>query len=83
MMAGQAKFREDSFQKAVASLAEGGGEAGRRNKGGKRKGPGVNDVQAEASGIFKIVRMIMEREYQPVSNALLLLVNLLFQGIQI
>lgn len=63
------RFREDNFQKAMASLnavtvesglggASSGGKKGRkgRGKGGKR-GP---------SDLFRIVKMIMERNYDPV-----------------
>ncbi|KAF2718619.1 antiviral helicase [Polychaeton citri CBS 116435] len=64
-------FREDNFNKAMASIAERAGDDGsdplakrkgkgkdkRTNKGGKREGP---------SDIYKIVKMIMMKNYNPV-----------------
>lgn len=61
----QSTFREDNFQKAIASMTEtavdgkgtggskAGGQAKKENRGG------------EGSDIFKIVKMIMERNYDP------------------
>lgn len=61
-------FREDNFQKAMGALAEGKGEdpaaldagkgrKGKSKKGGATKGP---------SDIYKIVKMIMLKQYNPV-----------------
>eukprot|EP00850_Spirogloea_muscicola_P021111 SM000237S08128 [mRNA] locus=s237:125280:131312:+ [translate_table: standard] len=67
-------FREDNFQKAVnavgdaAAAASGGGRDGggrrKKRKGARRDGGGAGGD--EASDIFKIVRMIVERQYDPV-----------------
>ncbi|XP_015775447.1 PREDICTED: superkiller viralicidic activity 2-like 2 [Acropora digitifera] len=53
------EFREENFQKAMAVLREGGAESWnkRGRKGGGTKGP---------SSCYKIVKMIMERNFQPV-----------------
>ena len=54
----QGVFREDNFQTAMALLQEGGGGGGRgRGRKGGTKGP---------SSCFKVVKMIMERQLQPV-----------------
>ena len=59
-------FRDDNFQKAVAALTEAAdAKAAKRSKGGK-KGGGKSEGDAEQSDIYKIVRMIMERQYDPV-----------------
>ncbi|EPQ31762.1 uncharacterized protein PFL1_01094 [Pseudozyma flocculosa PF-1] len=62
-------FREDNFQKAMGALADGKGEdpadanagagkkKGQTKKGGQPKGP---------SDIYKIVKMIMVKNYNPV-----------------
>eukprot|EP01027_Heterolobosea_sp_BB2_P015582 GEZU01022297.1.p1 GENE.GEZU01022297.1~~GEZU01022297.1.p1 ORF type:complete len:800 (-),score=347.82 GEZU01022297.1:147-2546(-) len=56
------RFREQNFQKCLMTIASKGVE--RENPqarlGGKKKGKGAN------SDIFKIVKMIMERRYEPV-----------------
>lgn len=63
----QGTFREDNFQKAVASMTEtavdGKGIGGSKNGGAK----GGKDASStgEGSDIYKIVRMIMERNYDP------------------
>ncbi|KAI8866476.1 antiviral helicase [Ramicandelaber brevisporus] len=65
------QFREENFQRAVGSLkgsdddagdpaSGGGGGGGKRKSGNKGGGKG------EASDIFKIVKMIMMRQYHPV-----------------
>lgn len=56
-------FREDSFSKAVAQVTEGrpADTAQKQNGKGKRKVDKEQDTD-----IFKIVRMIMERGYDPV-----------------
>ncbi|GAB7355001.1 hypothetical protein MBLNU459_g5611t1 [Dothideomycetes sp. NU459] len=64
-------FREENFQKAMATIAEKAGDDGsdpmakrkgrgkdkKTNKGGKKEGP---------SDIYKIVKMIMMKNYNPV-----------------
>jgi len=49
----QGNFREDNFQTAMSMLQDGGGRAGAK---GKQRG----------SSCFKVVKMIMERQLQPV-----------------
>ncbi|EIE21291.1 antiviral helicase [Coccomyxa subellipsoidea C-169] len=56
-------FREDNFQKAVAALAETAADGGGK-KGGKKGG--VNGKKEEESDIFKLVKMIMQRNFDPV-----------------
>eukprot|EP00741_Cyanophora_paradoxa_P014004 tig00020723_g13518.t1 len=56
----KSNFREDNFQKALASLQEPSQKPGFK-KGRKGGGPGPS-----GSDIYKIVKMIMERSYQPV-----------------
>ena len=54
------EFREDHFARAMASLSETGNQGQANAKKGKRggtKGP---------SDCFRIVKMIMERSFQPV-----------------
>lgn len=52
------EFREENFQKAMAVIREGGTDPGNlRGRKGGTKGP---------SNCFKIVKMIMERNFQPV-----------------
>jgi len=57
-------FREDNFQKALASLGENRQAPPRRGANGKegKKGSGGG----AASDVYKIVKMIMERHYEPV-----------------
>ncbi|XP_046844163.1 exosome RNA helicase MTR4-like [Xenia sp. Carnegie-2017] len=50
-------FREDNFQKSMAVIQEGPGSSQQRGRKGGTKGP---------SNTFKIVKMIMERKFQPV-----------------
>ncbi|CAB4009069.1 superkiller viralicidic activity 2-like 2 [Paramuricea clavata] len=50
-------FREDNFQKSMAVIQEGPGSGQQRGRKGGTKGP---------SNTFKIVKMIMERKFQPV-----------------
>lgn len=57
------RFKQDNFQKAVANLkksapSESGRPAKRRRVGGGGQG--------EQSDIYKIIKMIMERNFQPV-----------------
>ncbi|ORY25352.1 rRNA-processing arch domain-domain-containing protein [Naematelia encephala] len=65
----RSNFREDNFQKAMAALAQGQGEdpsdpnAGKGRKGNKtRKGGAMK----EKSDIYKIVKLIMSRNLNPV-----------------
>ncbi|GIM09817.1 hypothetical protein Vretimale_13555 [Volvox reticuliferus] len=61
-------FRDDNFQKAVGVLSE-TSAAGAQAKGGKNGAGAVNPVggaESQKSDIFKLVRMIMERNYDPV-----------------
>ncbi|XP_073227309.1 exosome RNA helicase MTR4-like [Porites lutea] len=52
------EFREENFQKAMAVIREGGTDPGsQRGRKGGTKGP---------SNCFRIVKMIMERNFQPV-----------------
>lgn len=60
----KAKFREDSFQKALNALAPGGGEKKREN-GKWQKGVVVGKL-GEESDIFKLVKMLIQRQYDPV-----------------
>jgi ATP-dependent RNA helicase DOB1 len=66
------KFREDNFHKAMAVLSQGaleddagkggGGGGGKGGKGGK----GRHKQQGGPSDLFRIVKMIMDRNYDPV-----------------
>ena len=60
-------FREDNFSKAVAAVTEHSpaAKAGERQR---KKGGQGRAAQEQESDIFKIVRMIMERGYDPVSS---------------
>ncbi|KAG2185026.1 hypothetical protein INT43_000939 [Umbelopsis isabellina] len=64
----KSNFREDNFQKAIGSLADAQGDdpsnpqskprkGGKSNKGGQKDGP---------SDIYKIIKMIMMKNYHPV-----------------
>lgn len=62
-------FREDNFQKAIGALTEAAAEAKGRpgaksGKGGRRGGS--NMAPDEKPDIYKIVRMCMERNYDPL-----------------
>ncbi|PWN53889.1 antiviral helicase, partial [Violaceomyces palustris] len=61
-------FREDNFQKAMGALAEGKGEdpADASAGGGKKKGQTKKGGQKGPSDIYKIVKMIMVKNYNPV-----------------
>lgn len=60
-------FKEDTFQKAVAALNEGAEQAAAKRQQLKgKKGTKAGSAE-EDSDIFKIVKMIMERQYDPVS----------------
>lgn len=59
------RFREDNFQKALAVLAA--SESGRAKAPNARAGTrGKNRNAGAASDCYKIVKMIMERNYEPV-----------------
>lgn len=66
----RANFREDNFQKAMAALAAGQGEdsgsadAGKGRKGGKTRKGGA--MKGGVSDIYKIVKLIMNRNLNPV-----------------
>ena len=59
------KFREDNFSKAMEVLGGGGNTEEELINGGKAKkgGPKKSD---NSSSCFKIVKMIMERNFAPV-----------------
>lgn len=63
-------FREDNFQKSIAALTESAAEgnrsraAARSGKGNKKNG--ANLGPEEKPDIYKIVRMCMERNYDPL-----------------
>ena len=60
-------FREDNFQKAMGSLNDGRGEDPADSKGGKgRKGKTKKGGQKGPTDIYKIVKMIMVKNYNPV-----------------
>ncbi|TYJ58170.1 hypothetical protein B9479_000994 [Cryptococcus floricola] len=65
----KSNFRDDNFQKAMASLAQGQGEdpadpnSGRNKKGKTKKG---GAMKGETSDIYKIVTLIMRRNLNPV-----------------
>ena len=52
----QGNFREDNFQQAMSKLGAGVREAGGQGRKGGQRG----------SNCFKVVKMIMERQLQPV-----------------
>jgi len=66
----KSNFREDNFQKAMASLAASQGEdssdpnAGKGRKGNKTKKGGA--LKGGVSDIYKIVKLIMNRNLNPV-----------------
>ncbi|SCZ95074.1 BZ3500_MvSof-1268-A1-R1_Chr11-3g03585 [Microbotryum saponariae] len=60
-------FREDNFQKAMGALAEKAGEDPASSTGGKgRKGQTKKGGPKGPTDIFKIVKMIMVKNYNPV-----------------
>lgn len=70
------KFREDNFQKAIATLSasaagndgelETYGSNNKRRKGGKGGAGGGNPKKKVGTDVFRIVKLIMERQYDPV-----------------
>ncbi|KAJ6928198.1 LOW QUALITY PROTEIN: hypothetical protein NC651_012028 [Populus alba x Populus x berolinensis] len=61
----KAKFREDSFQKAVNALVPKAEGEKKRENGKWQKGLNVSRL-GEESDIFKMVKMIIRRQYDPV-----------------
>ncbi|MCO5599930.1 hypothetical protein L7F22_054037 [Adiantum nelumboides] len=61
-------FREDNFQKAMGALSEGRGEdpAAADSGRGKQKGQTKKGGQKGPSDIYKIIKMIMIKNYNPV-----------------
>ncbi|KAI5658159.1 hypothetical protein M9H77_26952 [Catharanthus roseus] len=59
------KFREDSFQKALNALAP-ANEGDRKKENGKWQKGLVIGKTGEDSDIFKMVKMIIQRQYDPV-----------------
>lgn len=66
----KSQFREDNFQKAMSILQQGGekgdGDAGgQQKKGGKSGSKGGKNSGGIAADLFKIVRLVMERNLDP------------------
>ncbi|XWS18031.1 hypothetical protein CRYUN_Cryun32bG0007300 [Craigia yunnanensis] len=59
------KFREDSFQKALNALVPTRESGRKRDNGKSQKGLLIGKV-SEQSDIFKLVKMIIQRQYDPV-----------------
>lgn len=59
------KFREDSFQKALNALVP-SSERGNKKENGKWKKNVPMGTVGEESDIFKMVKMIIQRQYDPV-----------------
>lgn len=59
------KFREDSFQKALNALAPPTNSAKKKDNGKWQKGL-IMGKAAEESDIFKMVKMIIQHQYDPV-----------------
>lgn len=59
------KFREDSFQKALNALVPASEGARKRDNGKWQKGVVVGRA-SEESDIFKMVKMIIQRQHDPV-----------------
>ncbi|XP_067622006.1 exosome RNA helicase MTR4 [Eurosta solidaginis] len=57
------QFKEDNFTTAMAVL-QNAGEAGKGDQKGRKTG--IRGVDSSQSNIFKIVKMIMERNFAPV-----------------
>uniref|UniRef100_A0A0D9XYG8 Helicase ATP-binding domain-containing protein n=1 Tax=Leersia perrieri TaxID=77586 RepID=A0A0D9XYG8_9ORYZ len=68
----KSKFREDSFQKALNALVPVSDNAKKKENGKWQKGL-LTGKPSEESDIFKMVKMIIQRQYDPVSNMLPLL----------
>lgn len=63
MVDDKGKFREDSFHKALNAISASNGNG--RNKDRWQKGV-VTGKSGEESDIFKMVKMIIQRQYDPV-----------------
>lgn len=61
----KAKFREESFQKALNALVPKSESDRKRDNGKSQKGLVMGKV-SEQSDIFKLVKMIIQRQYDPV-----------------
>lgn len=62
----KAVFRDSSFQKAVNALSsKPAADASKKDNGRMQKG-GKGGVSGEPSDMFKIVKMIMQRQFDPV-----------------
>uniref|UniRef100_A0A803N668 RNA helicase n=1 Tax=Chenopodium quinoa TaxID=63459 RepID=A0A803N668_CHEQI len=61
----KAKFREDSFQKALNALAPAAEGEKKRENGKWQKGVVIGKL-GEESDIFKLVKMLIQRQYDPV-----------------
>ena len=59
------RFREDSFQKALNALVPASGGDKKKENGKWQKGI-VAGKSSEESDIFKMVKMIIQRQYDPV-----------------
>jgi hypothetical protein len=60
-------FRSDNFHKALAAMEEAGAEAGRsRGQGVGRKEGRKDTGNGEDSDIYKIVKLLMKKEFDPV-----------------
>jgi ATP-dependent RNA helicase DOB1 len=60
-------FRSDNFHKALAAMEEAGVEAGRsRGQGAGRKEGRKDTGNGEDSDIYKIVKLLMKKEFDPV-----------------
>ncbi|GAX80204.1 hypothetical protein CEUSTIGMA_g7642.t1 [Chlamydomonas eustigma] len=59
-------FREDNFQKAVATVHDAAADGGKKQKGKGGASANNQDGSGDKTDIFKIVKMIIERNYDPV-----------------
>ncbi|KAM1059671.1 hypothetical protein ACFX13_024953 [Malus domestica] len=59
------KFRKDSFQKALNALAPLTDSAKKKDNGKRQKGL-IMGKAAEEGDIFKMVKMIIQRQYDPM-----------------
>ncbi|ORX69156.1 antiviral helicase [Linderina pennispora] len=66
----KSQFREENFQRAISSLQQAQGQTADDvkgiGKGKQKKGKSNKGKQGSKSDIYKIVKMIMTRNYQPV-----------------
>ena len=59
-------FKEDTFQRALAALKEGAEQSAAKRQQLKGKKGAKQGMPEEDSDNFKLVRMIMEKQYDPV-----------------